>query len=65
MVVRNDLDRFHLVMDTVDRVPKLQTRAAWLKQEMMDKRVEHRLYIREHGDDMPSVRDWKWPAAAR
>jgi xylulose-5-phosphate/fructose-6-phosphate phosphoketolase len=62
MVVRNDLDRFHLVMDTIDRVPKLRTRAEWLKQQMMDRRIEHRQYIREHGDDMPSVRDWKWPA---
>jgi len=63
MVVRNDLDRFHLVMDTVDRVPKLRARAAWLKQRMADLRVEHRQYIHEHGDDMPSVRDWKWPTS--
>jgi xylulose-5-phosphate/fructose-6-phosphate phosphoketolase len=64
MVVRNDLDRFHLVMDTVDRVPRLQARAAWLKQEMADRIVEHRLYVREHGDDIPAIRDWKWPATA-
>ena len=62
MVVRNDLDRFHLVIDVIDRVPSLGSRAAYLKQQMSDKLVEHRDYIRAHGDDMPSVRDWKWPA---
>ncbi|MEP6637148.1 MAG: phosphoketolase family protein [Acidobacteriota bacterium] len=61
MVVRNDLDRFHLVMDVVDRVPKLQQVGAHLKQLMSDKRLEHNQYIREHGDDMPEIRDWKWP----
>jgi xylulose-5-phosphate/fructose-6-phosphate phosphoketolase len=60
MVVRNDLDRFHLVKDVIDRVPKLGSRAAYLKQKMDDALVEHRAYIREHGDDMPAVRDWKW-----
>jgi xylulose-5-phosphate/fructose-6-phosphate phosphoketolase len=60
MVVRNDLDRFHLVQDVIDRVPKLGSRFAHVKQRMADKRVEHRLYIREHGDDMPEVKDWRW-----
>ncbi len=60
MVVRNDLDRFHLVMDVVDRVPGLADRAAHLSQEMRDKRVEHREYIREHGQDLPQIREWKW-----
>jgi xylulose-5-phosphate/fructose-6-phosphate phosphoketolase len=61
MVVLNDLDRFHLVMDVIDRVPKLEQTGAQVKQAMRDKRIEHKQYIREHGDDMPEVRDWKWP----
>ncbi len=60
MVVRNDLDRFHLVEDVIDRVPGLGYRAAHLKQAMRDKRVEHSEYIRHHGEDMPEVREWKW-----
>lgn len=60
MVVRNDLDRFHLVCDVVDRVAALADLGPYIKQEMRDKLVEHRNYIREVGDDMPSVRDWKW-----
>ncbi|HWS15291.1 MAG TPA: phosphoketolase, partial [Candidatus Methylomirabilis sp.] len=62
MVVRNDLDRFHLVTDVIDRVPGLATRAACTKQEIRDKRIEHRQYITLHGEDMPEVRDWTWPA---
>ena len=61
MVVLNDLDRFHLVMDVIDRVPKLETIGAHLLQEMRDKRFEHKRYISEHGEDMPEIRDWKWP----
>jgi xylulose-5-phosphate/fructose-6-phosphate phosphoketolase len=61
MVVLNDLDRFHLVMDVIDRVPKLERIGAQVKQLMRDKRLEHTQYIRQHGDDMPEVRDWKWP----
>ncbi|HEY5682180.1 MAG TPA: phosphoketolase family protein [Sulfuricaulis sp.] len=61
MVVRNDLDRFHLVADVIDRVPSLGSRAAYLKQRMRDKRIRHREYIARHGQDMPEVRDWKWP----
>jgi len=60
MAVRNDLDRFHLVMDAVNRVPKLGYRAAYLKQLMRDKLTEHRHYITRRGEDMPEVRDWKW-----
>jgi xylulose-5-phosphate/fructose-6-phosphate phosphoketolase len=60
MVVRNDLDRFHLVQDVVDRVPKLGPRLALLRQHMADKLVEHREYICAHGDDLPEIRDWKW-----
>jgi len=61
MVVMNDLDRFGLVADVADRVPKLGPGAAYMKQFVRDKRVEHKEYIREHGEDMPEVRDWKWP----
>ncbi|MEG3905325.1 phosphoketolase family protein [Microcoleus sp. B4-C5] len=63
MVVINDLDRFHLVGDVLDRVPKLISVAAYGKQAIRDKLIEHRHYINEHGDDMPEIRDWKWPHA--
>jgi xylulose-5-phosphate/fructose-6-phosphate phosphoketolase len=62
MVMLNDMDRFHLVMDVIDRVPGLGSRAAHLRQEMVDERLRHRAYTREVGDDMPDVRDWAWPA---
>jgi xylulose-5-phosphate/fructose-6-phosphate phosphoketolase len=61
MVVLNNLDRFHLVMDVIDRVPGLRERAALVHQHMVDRRTEHWGYIREHGDDMPEVKDWTWP----
>jgi xylulose-5-phosphate/fructose-6-phosphate phosphoketolase len=61
MVVLNDLDRFHLVTDVIDRVPKLQRVAAHVKQEIREKLIEHKHYIRTYGDDMPEVRDWQWP----
>jgi xylulose-5-phosphate/fructose-6-phosphate phosphoketolase len=61
MVMLNDLDRFHLVMDVIDRVPGLGERAAHLRQEMVDERLRHRAYTREIGDDPPGVRDWTWP----
>jgi xylulose-5-phosphate/fructose-6-phosphate phosphoketolase len=61
MTVINDMDRFHLVMDVVDRVPQLGYRAAYLKQLMKDKLVEHRNYITQYGEDLPEIRDWKWP----
>ena len=63
MVVMNDLDRFHLVADVLDRVPKLGSVAAYGKQAIRDKLIEHRQYITKHGDDMPEIRDWKWPHA--
>jgi xylulose-5-phosphate/fructose-6-phosphate phosphoketolase len=63
MVVLNDLDRFHLVGDVIDRVPGLGARAAYAKQAIRDKRIEHSAYIREHGDDLPEIRDWRWSAS--
>jgi xylulose-5-phosphate/fructose-6-phosphate phosphoketolase len=60
MVVRNDLDRFHLVIDVIDRVPKLGYRAAHLRQLMRDKLTEHANYITRRGEDLPEVRDWVW-----
>jgi xylulose-5-phosphate/fructose-6-phosphate phosphoketolase len=62
MVMLNDLDRFHLVVDVLDRVPGLATREAHLRQEMIDARLEARAYTREHGEDDPRIRDWVWPA---
>jgi xylulose-5-phosphate/fructose-6-phosphate phosphoketolase len=61
MVVMNDLDRYHLVMDVIDRVPSLGQRAAHLRQEMVDKRTAHHHWVREHGEDMPDIKDWVWP----
>src|ERR1700737_3688940 len=63
MVVRNDLDRFHLAADVIDRVPKLGYMAAYAKQALRDKLIEYNQYITRHGDDMPEVKDWRWPAA--
>jgi len=61
MTVLNDLDRFHLAGDVVDRVPKLQKVGGHFKQFLRNKLVEHKQYICEHGDDMPEIRDWTWP----
>jgi xylulose-5-phosphate/fructose-6-phosphate phosphoketolase len=63
MVMLNDLDRFHLVMDVIDRVPGLAQRAAALRQRMGDERLRHRAYTREVGDDPPDVRDWVGPGS--
>jgi xylulose-5-phosphate/fructose-6-phosphate phosphoketolase len=56
----NDLDRFHLVADVVDRVPGLQARAAYVKQAIRDKLIDHKQYIHRHGEDMPEIRNWQW-----
>jgi xylulose-5-phosphate/fructose-6-phosphate phosphoketolase len=63
MTVLNDLDRFHLVMDVIDRVPKLGYKAASLKQMMRDKLTEHKQYIVRHGEDMPEVSNWRWSSS--
>jgi xylulose-5-phosphate/fructose-6-phosphate phosphoketolase len=60
MTAMNDLDRFHLVMDVIDRVPVLGRSAARVRQEMQDTRAEHKSYIAQYGDDRPEIRDWKW-----
>ena len=61
MAVLNDIDRFHLVMDVADRVPKLGGQAVYLKQLMRDKRVAHKQHIAQYGEDLPEIRNWKWP----
>ena len=61
MVVLNDLDRFHLMADVIDRVPKLSPTGAYVKQFVRDKLIEHRQYITTHGEDMPEITNWEWP----
>jgi xylulose-5-phosphate/fructose-6-phosphate phosphoketolase len=61
MVMLNDLDRFHLVMDVIDRVPQLGGRVANVRQQMADRRLRARAYTREHGEDMPEISAWTWP----
>jgi xylulose-5-phosphate/fructose-6-phosphate phosphoketolase len=64
MAVCNQLDRFSLVSDVIDRVPKLGERAAYAQQAIREKLIDHKQYIAEHGEDMPEVRDWRWGRAA-
>jgi xylulose-5-phosphate/fructose-6-phosphate phosphoketolase len=61
MAVLNHLDRCHLVMDVIERVPGLGSRCAYVKQDMREMLVEHHEYVCEHGDDLPRVKDWVWP----
>ncbi len=63
MVMMNDLDRFHLVIDVIDRVPGLAAQAATLRQEMVDARAQARAYTRQHGEDDPAIADWSWPTS--
>jgi xylulose-5-phosphate/fructose-6-phosphate phosphoketolase len=60
MTVRNQIDRFHLASDVIDRVPRIRERAAHVKEMIREKLVDHRLYIEQYGEDTPEVRDWKW-----
>ena len=62
MTVLNDLDRFHLVMDTIDRLPQTGDKGIYLKQQLKDKLIEHKQYICKNGQDLPEIRNWKWPA---
>lgn len=59
----NDQDRFHLVSDVIDRVPKLGYLAAYVKQAMRDKQIEHKEYIKKHAEDMPEIREWRLTGA--
>ena len=63
MTVLNDLDRFHLVMDTIDRLPQTGAAGVALKNKLAAKLVEHKRYIREHGQDLPEIRSWRWNAS--
>jgi xylulose-5-phosphate/fructose-6-phosphate phosphoketolase len=62
MLVRNDMDRYHLLADVVDRVPALARTGAYVKQYVRDRLVAHRAYIREHGEDPPEITGWRWQA---
>jgi len=64
MVMLNDLDRYHLVIDVIDRVPGLAARSAHLRQNMLDQRADARRYTREHGEDHPAVSEWRWSPTA-
>jgi xylulose-5-phosphate/fructose-6-phosphate phosphoketolase len=61
MVVRNDLDRFHLVIDVIDRVPRLKSKSAHVLQQLLDRLIEHRQYITQNGEDIQDIPDWKGP----
>jgi xylulose-5-phosphate/fructose-6-phosphate phosphoketolase len=60
MTVLNDLDRFHLVMDTIDRLPQTAAKGRALKEQLQAKLIEHKQYIDKHGQDLPEIRNWKW-----
>ena len=60
MTVLNDLDRFHLVMDTIDRLPQMGDKGLYVKQQLNEKLIEHRQYIEKFGQDLPEIRTWKW-----
>ncbi|AUX30304.1 MULTISPECIES: phosphoketolase [Sorangium] len=65
MVVLNDLDRFHLVVDAIDRLPQLEAKAGYVKQALRDKVIEHKEYIQKYGEDMPEIRNWTWRGGER
>ena len=61
MAVLNELNRFHLAADAIERLPQLGAPAAYIKQTLAEQWIEHRHYIRRYGQDMPAIRDWRWP----
>jgi xylulose-5-phosphate/fructose-6-phosphate phosphoketolase len=63
MTVLNDLDRFHLVMDTIDRLPQTGDQGSYLKQRLKDKLFEHKQHIDKYGEDLPEIRHWRWGAS--
>jgi xylulose-5-phosphate/fructose-6-phosphate phosphoketolase len=65
MTVLNELDRFHLAGDVIDRIPQLRARAAYAKQAIRETLIQHKEYIRRHGEDLPEVRDWTWSGSSR
>ena len=65
MVVLNDLDRFHLAQDVVDRLPQLGARAAYFRQAIRDRLIEHKQYIEKYGEDMPQLTEWRWDPSMR
>jgi xylulose-5-phosphate/fructose-6-phosphate phosphoketolase len=65
MAVLNKLDRFHLAIEAIERVPGLAAKAAHAKQQFRDALLAHSAYVREHGEDMPEIRDWVWPSSQR
>ncbi len=65
ITVMNDIDRFHLVADVIDRIPLHGSQADYAKQALRDKRIEHKQYIAQHGEDMPEIREWRWPSGQR
>lgn len=58
--VQNEIDRFHLVIEVIDRLPHLGSKGAYLKQQLRDKLIAHKHYVHEHGKDMPEILNWKW-----
>src|SRR5262249_16956456 len=64
MCVLNQLDRFNLVNDVIERVPKLRSRAAYAQQAIHETLIDHKNYVAQHGDDMPEIRDWKWSGSS-
>jgi xylulose-5-phosphate/fructose-6-phosphate phosphoketolase len=65
MVVLNELDRYHLALDVVDRLPQLGARAAYFRQTIRDRLIEHKQYIEQHGEDLPEISGWQWEYETR
>src|SRR2546421_8805788 len=65
MAVINEIDRYHLAMDAIDRMPELGDEAAHYRQQLQDQLIRHKIYVREHGEDLPEVRNWQWSRSAQ